>query len=145
MDTTVALGSTSVNVCNTCATHSLPAFALKAYWKSDVACSTFLAICFTSLRMMSPTTAHLTPHQVCSRGSNSNGVTCCAVATSSLNGSLGTGGLRSGSVSALNVVRSPTVNPPMLVGLLTTLPTAPTAKLEMLCLEHHQDGAIFCA
>ena len=33
MDTTVALGSGSVIVCNTCATHSHPVFALKACWK----------------------------------------------------------------------------------------------------------------
>ena len=66
MDTTVALGSGSVIVCNTCATHSHPVFALKACWKNDVACSTFLAICFameraTSLRTVSPSTVPLAP------------------------------------------------------------------------------------
>ena len=37
------------------------------------------------------------------------------------------------------------MHPLKLVGLLTTLPTAPTAKREMLCLERHQDGASSCA
>ena len=167
----MALGSTSVNVCTTCATHSLPALALRAYWKGDVACSTFLAICVamehaTSLRTISPTTTPsglrntvrrpnlnhsrtsvwmfavaksdptwqnrseswsdsksgkkwsevipgATPrlgvrrHNRNSEGSNSNGVTGLPLLQ---HGSLGTGGLRSQSVNALNVVRSPGAN-----------------------------------
>ena len=64
MDTTVARLSKSVMVCKMWATHSHPAFVVKAYWKGAVA-SAFLATCFaivlaTRRRMTSPTT--IPPH-----------------------------------------------------------------------------------
>ena len=46
MDTTVARLSRSVMVCKMWATHSHPAFVVKAHWKGAVASSAFLATCF---------------------------------------------------------------------------------------------------
>ena len=79
-----------------------------------------------------------------SRGSNSNRVTGCVVAhffASTAPWALGTCG-RVCECSQRGEIAAPTVHPPM----LTTLPSAPTAKLEKLSLsEHHWDGAFSCA